>query len=305
MNKIVKGVRNQLLKRIYNISFLRSLSEVDYHKALEQHLENLPILSSPNENLLETIRREGVAITSLAALSISSSEQLLQTAKNLIPKIPGSISGNKEEFVVHASFNQIMEYPEIFLWGLEEKLLNLAENYIGLPVAYHGAYFRRDIANGVQRKSRLWHIDKEDRKVFKIIVYLNDISHEQGPFQYIPQPFTSELINLLKYNYEYISDQNMEKFISPSDWKSCIGNSGTVIMTDTASIFHRGKIPLASDRFAIFFDYTSRQPKYPFYCKSSLPEEYIVSLAHSLSESQKQCVFWRQNPLTYFNIDAN
>ncbi|MGH7999621.1 MAG: 2OG-Fe(II) oxygenase, partial [Brasilonema sp.] len=62
----------------------------------------------------------------------------------------------------------------------------------------------------------------------------------------------------------------------------------------TGSVFHRGKRPIADDRLAIFFDYTSRQPKFPFYCKSSLPMEDLYSLYPMFSELQKQCVFWRQ-----------
>jgi hypothetical protein len=103
-----------------------------------------------------------------------------------MPKI-SRFSGDENEFVVHATNEQMMEYPEIFLWGLEQRLLNIAENYLGLPVAYHGSYFRRDIANQVEKKSRLWHMDSEDRKLFKVIVYLNDINDERGPFQYLPK----------------------------------------------------------------------------------------------------------------------
>ncbi len=295
MYTLVQKASNKIFGNFDQIPFLPNQAKLAYQAALKKHVVNLPVLSTTDESLVEAIKREGVAITSLESLGITSTPRFFQAAKNLMQEIPKSISGQKNEFVVHATSQQIMEYPEIFLWGLEQRLLNIVENYLGLPVAYHGAYFRRDIVNEVQRKTRLWHMDKEDRKVLKIIVYLNNVGDDGGPFQYIPQSFTSTAASFLRYNYEYIQEKTMQRVIPPSNWKSCTGLSGTVVFAATGSIFHRGKLPLASDRFAVFFDYTSRQPQHPFYCKSSLPQQDLLLMAKKLSEPQKNCVFWQQH----------
>lgn len=293
MSVLVKKLRNRILRNVYKVSFLLNQAERDYQAALEQHFARLPVISTADWNLVEAIKREGVVVTSLEALCIPSTEQMFAAAKNLMPKLPKGSSGDNNEYVVHASSEQMMEYPEIFLWGLEQRLLNIAENYIGLPVAYHGAYFRRDIANQVERKSRLWHIDVEDRKILKAIVYLNDINEDYGPFQYISKPLTSKIANSLGYKQGYIQEKRMQNFLSPSHWKSCTGSAGTVVFADTGNVFHRGKIPIDGDRIAIFYDYTSRQPRYPFYCKSSLPGEDLLLMADKLSEQQKPYVLWR------------
>lgn len=293
MKTIATQVRNKILKNLYEVSFIRDPAEFAYEAALEKHKSHLPVLSSTDWAIVETLETEGVAVTSLEQLSIPSTPQLLEAAKNLMPKIPKVISGDENEFVVHATSEQMMQYPEIFLWGLEQRLLNIAENYLGLPVAYHGSYFRRDIANQVEKKSRLWHMDSEDRKLFKVIIYLNDINDERGPFQYLPKYVTAKVADSLKYKYGYISDKTMQQVISQSNYKSCTGPSGTIVIAGTASVFHRGKKPVDSDRFSVFFDYTSRQPKFPFYCKSSLPMEDLHLLSTKFSEEQKQCVFWR------------
>lgn len=295
MYTLIQKAGYKILRNVEQIPFVQAQAEQSYQAALKEHVANLPILSTSDKSLLETIKREGVAITSLESLGITSTPRFFQAAKNLMQEIPKSIYAQKNEFVVHATSQQIMEYPEIFLWGLEQRLLNIVENYVGLPVAYHGAYFRRDIANKIERKSRLWHMDKEDRKVLKIIVYLNNIGDDGGPFQYIPQSLTSTAASFLRYNYEYIQEKTMERVIPPSHWKSCTGLSGTVVFATTSSIFHRGKIPLTSDRFAVFFDYTSRQPRHRFYCKSSLPQQDLLLMAKKLSEPQKNCLFWQQH----------
>ena len=292
MTTLVKRVINKVWRSGYQISFLQNLAEIAYQAALKEHVANLPVLSTSDLSLVKAIEGEGIVVTTLAALSIPSTTQMLQAAKSLMPKIPKSISGDKNEYVIHANSEQMMEYPEIFFWGLEQRLLNIVENYLGLPVAYHGAYFRRDITNKVQQKSRLWHIDTEDRKLFKIIVYLNDVNDDVGPFQYIPQSLTSTVVRDLRYKRGYIPEKTMQQVISSSNWKSCTGFSGTVIFADTASVFHRGKIPTALDRFTIFFDYSSR--RLPFHEKSYLPEEDLLKITTNLSKHQRSCVFWRQ-----------
>jgi hypothetical protein len=294
MKTLATQVRNKLLKNIYEISLIKTPAECAYQAALAKHMSHLPILSSTDRAIVETLNTEGVFITSLEELSIPSTPETLSAAKNLMPKIPRVVYGDENEFVIHATSEQIMEYPEIFLWGLEERLLNIAENYFGLPVAYHGAYFRRDLVKKVERKSRLWHMDTEDRKLFKVIIYLNDINDDGGPFQYIPKQITDSVVHSLGYKSGYIKDKSIQRFVSASKYKSCIGGSGTVVMAGTASVFHRGKLPVADDRLTIFFDYTSRQPRFPFYCKSSLPIEDLHSLSPMLSEQQKQSVFWRE-----------
>ncbi|QDL10007.1 2OG-Fe(II) oxygenase [Brasilonema octagenarum UFV-E1] len=294
MKTLATQVRNKLLMNVYEFSLIKTPAEFAYQAALAKHMSHLPILSSTDQAIVETLNNEGLFITSLEELSIPFTSEILEAAKNLMPKIPRVLCDDEKEFVIHATTQQIMEYPEIFLWGLQQRLLNIAENYFGLPVAYHGAYFRRDLVNEVQKKSRLWHMDREDRKLFKVIIYLNDINDDGGPFQYIPKDITSKVADSLGYKSGYIRDESIQRFVSPSNYKSCTGPSGTVVIAGTSNIFHRGKVPVTDDRFTIFFDYTSRQPKFPFYCKSSLPMEDLDSLSPMFSEHQKRCVFWRE-----------
>ncbi|MDB9376231.1 2OG-Fe(II) oxygenase [Nodularia sphaerocarpa] len=292
MYTFLQKMRNKILKKIDDIPFIRYQEDLAYQAAVKNHIVNLPILAKADLDIVDRIKNEGVVITSLAELGISSTPDILAAAKNLIPQIPPNISGQKNVFVVHATSQQIMEYPEIFLWGLEQRLLNIVENYLGLPVAYNGVYFRRDIANQIEQGSRLWHIDREDRKILKIIIYLNDINEYTGPLQYIPQDLTLEIVKSLKYTSGYIQEQTMREFVSPENYKSCTGSVGTVIFAATGSIFHRGKLPITSDRFAIFFDYSSRRQKKRYYMANSLPSQDLFILSQNLPEHKKHCIYY-------------
>lgn len=292
--RIVYKIRNEVSLTTRQLPFLCTQAELNYRAARKKHLEHLPFISDYEQDLINQLKTEGVAMTSLEALSIPSTEIMLQAAKTLMTKIPRSISDDKNEFVVHATPQQVLEHKEIFLWGLQQRLINIVENYIGLPVAYHGAYFRRDIVNNVQQRSRMWHIDPEDRKVLKVVIYLNDVDENNGPFEYIPLNFTSTLVNSLRYNHGYIQDKTMEKIISPSNFKTCTGTAGTVFLAATGGIFHRGKIPTSSDRYTIFYDYTSRKPiVHHHYRASFLGNEDLQQLSKYFSSQQKECVFWK------------
>lgn len=201
---------------------------------------------------------------------------------------------SKNQYCICSSNYNAIKHREIFLWGLKSRLLDIVENYLGLPAAYHGIYLRRDLAINIVRKSRLWHTDKEDRRMLKIIVHLNDVDNSNGAFQYIAKDFSDRIYRQLNYNHEYVKEERMKRVIPPSEWISCNGKAGTVILVDSASVFHRGQIPQTTDRLSLFFDYTSDRPLRPYYCKSSLPIEVLLALSPKLTSRQKSCVFWNR-----------
>ncbi|MDJ0692110.1 MAG: hypothetical protein QNJ41_26915 [Xenococcaceae cyanobacterium MO_188.B32] len=294
---LLKRLRTRIIKESLRFRYFQSISQVAYQKAVRKYAANLPPLSAADMAIVDALDREGVFVTSLEQLEISSTPLLLNACQHILPKIKTISPKHNQQYVIHATSSQLMEYPEIFNWGLEEKLLDIIENYLSLPTICHGVYLRRDLTNQVQKKSRLWHLDREDRRMFKIIIYLNDVNEEGGPFQYIPKSLTSITSRALKYDYSYIDDKTMEQVVPSSEWKSCLGSAGTVVIADTASIFHRGKKSLVSDRLAIFFDYTSRRPKHPHYCKSFFSVDELNILTHNLSQRQNDCVWGNQRLL--------
>jgi hypothetical protein len=189
------------------------------------------------------------------------------------------------------------------LWGLEERLLNIVENYIGLPIAYHGVLFRQDIATDQPGTTQQWHRDGEDRRIVKVIIYLSDVGLNNGPFEYIPklltpsyQSFGRIYRKILKSGFSGISDEEMRQIVPASSWKACLGSVGTVIFVDTRSVFHRGKPPRA-ERSALYYMYTSRNPKRPDMCKANFDfdRDRLTVLVKTLPPSQRECIFWEQS----------
>ena len=275
------------------IPLAQILDEKSYRAGLDKYSLQIPKLSQADLEIVQTLEQEGIVITSLEDLNIPESQELVEAAQSLMPKIL-STTAPKNGYYIHASSAQIMENQAIFLWGLNERLLKMAENYIRLPVSYQGSFFSRNLANGQEIGSRFWHKDLEDHRSFKLIVYLHDVFEDGGPFQYVPRNLTAKISHILKQKYGYgkhkrFTGQIMQQIVPVSEWKSCLGPAGTVIITDTSNVFHRGAIPEAADRVAIFFEYLSRRPKRPHYCKKLLSRQELNKVIKGLTSYQIEC----------------
>ena len=266
-------IRREIVKRTPGLQILSNLA---YETALKKHVDYLPALSKADLILVECLKQEGVSITSLEMLSIPFSPLLVDGIKSLLPELQTTLYSNTN-YAISLSLAQCMKSTITILWGLQERLLHIAENYIGLPVTYCGPDLRREIANGKAMGARQWHLDVEDHRMLKIIIYLNDVNLHGGPFEYIPKHSTSLLSQTLNYSSGFVSDEVMKTVVPISDWKPCLGNFGTVIFVDTCNVFHRIKAPVVSDRYSITFAYRSKQSIKKYY-SFGYSKEHLLAL---------------------------
>lgn len=288
----INRIPNKLKRIFIQLPILKIVSELIYTKKLKKYANCLPKILPRYLTILDSLRHEGVVITSLKALKIPSTSLLLASTEKLLPELTAYSS--KKNYVISLPLSKLMKFPEVFLWGLEEQLLNIIENYIGLPVLYHGVHFRREIANRKTIGVRQWHTDVEDFRIIKIIVYLNDVDLNGGPFEYISKHSSSLLLQTLQYSSGFVSDELIKTIVPISDWKPCTGNFGTVIFSDTRNIFHRAKPPVVADRFSITFSYTSRQP-ITIFSKVTLSRDELLKISSRLSRRQRKCILGYSN----------
>ncbi|MEA5580443.1 phytanoyl-CoA dioxygenase [Nodularia harveyana UHCC-0300] len=250
-------------------------SELSFRLNRWQHTKNLPALAESDRIIFESIKRDGIHITNLTELGLNSTSELLSYAYSLLPTMGtanySNSSKNPPEIYI------VTDIPSFYNWGKEQRLFNIIENYIGLPVAYHGVHLRKDFANTEQFQTLLWHKDIEDRRVLKIIVYLNDVEEKHGPFEYVPisliSPSKAYRIKSKIKNLGGIDDQTLNKIVPKSAWKSCPGPAGTVIFADTRRILHHGTLR-TEERSTLFFVYTANPPKRPELCAHYWNNDY-------------------------------
>jgi hypothetical protein len=262
-------------------------SELAYRVALSNHAQNLPALDGADSAILDTLKQSGVCVTSLAALGLESTPQLLNESYNQLAAMPAPKTTGRKLPQIYT----VTDLSAFSHWGNEQRLLNIVENYIGLPVAFQGVHLRKDFPNKNQFGTLLWHKDSEDRRIIKAIVYLSDVAPKHGPFEYVPKYLTN-LYNINYYRiyhklwqsgYLGISDDTLDRIIPKSAWKSCPGTAGTVILVDTKSVLHHGTLR-SEERSALFFVYTGNPPRRPEDCMQYWDDTFPKPVSASIAE---------------------
>ena len=282
-----------------------------YQKAIAAHqasslgLESLLALEQAEREIVNALEVNGICITSLDALNLPETEFFFQSAIQLSNKLKDKslLPAFSKHHEVHATLDGLMEHPDIFYWGLNQRFLKIVEQYLGLAVGYDGASCVLSVANGRELGARAWHRDREDRRMLKICVYLNDVEAEGGPFECLSPQLNAMLSQSAQHQHRSIPDTEMQHLAqslaqsnSAEPNVTCIGPEGTVIFVDTARFFHRGKPPTQQNRTAVFFHYFSRRPSHPFFChRTPFSTGNITSLLPKLSDEQRACVVWYQH----------
>jgi hypothetical protein len=251
-------------------------AELNYRQQLVQHASQLPPLSPTDQEALACCQRDGVYVTSLDALGFTSSAAMLEATSHYLGQMEQlrpkqKLDPSSDLTTLHPQIYTMTDLPAFTNWGQEPRLLNLVENYIGLPITLQGVHLRRDFANPAPITTELWHQDLEDRRMLKAIIYLTDVEEADGPFEYIPKSAISSPTawrihrQIERAHAMGIPDQVMEALVPRSAWRHCTGKAGTVVLMDPKNIFHHGKSRL-KERAALFYIYTAAQPLHPEHC---------------------------------------
>ena len=290
--KRVKNIPLKLRREIYKIPVLHSLKEQSYQKALDQHSQFLPQLDDQGRLIVDRLRHEGTCMIPIEQLQLPTTEAMMTTALCLADQLRTSTEGldKVENCEVAAAKEDLREFPEMLLWALEPRLLDIIENYIGLPILYQGFGVRRSIADGQYSGVRRWHMDWEDRRIIKVIIYLNDVAPGGGPYEYIPRQTTAKAIAPLNYyNLGYLSDAEMLQAVPQEHWQACLEKKGSVLISDTSSVFHRAQPPTDKERFSITFCYTSDNPQVIWRPRKISRQQWEI-INNGLSQRQRDCL---------------
>lgn len=261
--------------RLINLKLKAALA---YRATRSKHARNLPILEAIDCSIVNAIEKEGVYCTTIEALDVNSTSNLLKAAYGQLSSM--ETEGENQNRQRPPQIYTLTDLPEFAAWGKEQRLLNIIENYIGLPVTFQGVHLRKHFPNENQFGPLLWHKDLEDRRIVKIIIYLNDVEEKHGPFEYVPRPLTS-LSRLSSYRISYkilkaysgITDETLGKIIPKSAWKRCPGKAGTVIFADTKNTLSHDTVS-TEERSALVFVYTANPPSRPEHCSQYWDDTY-------------------------------
>jgi hypothetical protein len=275
---------SKLKREALRLPGLRQLHGYAHHEALEEHSTKLPPLDPRDLPIFEGIRRTGVYVAPLDTVGFAETAALVTALEVLVRELRAMPTDGDN--APRLPIARVAEFPDVFLWGLSERLLRLIENYIGLPVRYHGADLRREIADGRPTDVRQWHIDTEDHRMFKVIVYLNDVEPGGGPFEYIPREQTLMAAGALGYGSGFVADDVMEGVMPRSRWTPVLGKAFTAAFVDTCRVFHRAQPPSKAERYSVTYSWTSTTP-IKTYPTIHLPDAAYAQVTSRINDRQR------------------
>jgi hypothetical protein len=254
VERIANRAKRELMARVPPVGWA---VEMRYERRLRHHAPQLAPLSAAHKELVSQLRREGAIVTTLDELGLSGTDALKESLATLATRLAahtGSDRLGRDDLVETGAWQ----------WGLRTDVLALVENYLGLPAQYCEPEVRRERANGRLDTVRQWHVDPEDHRMFKVIIWLDDVSPDGGAFEWLPRRYTEETARKLNYVTGFVSDSEMERVLPKRLWSSAPGPRWTAVLGDTRSIFHRAGVPKDRDRYSITYSWTSRWPIKPF-----------------------------------------
>jgi len=295
----LRDLPSQTALAVLNEKRLRLWLGKRHRAAVSRHARRLPDLDAIGNDIVAQLNRKGVCVTTLDALKIHGAAEVVETAwalsSDFAPEARALAAGGRQFIIVPPA--EIVRNPNIYRIGLHERLLDIVESYIGLPVAYDGVAINYTVADGQEVATRKWHRDREDRRMLKVAIYLHDVDEEGGPFQCIARQDTIRN-DIDGYRYEFGEDPLLKARLGPDyidDMVSCTGLKGTVVFCDTARFFHRGKPATARDRAALFYSYFASPPRHPFLCeRSGIDRGEALGMIEGLDERQRRAALWRR-----------
>jgi hypothetical protein len=170
-------------------------------------------------------------------------------------------------------------FPELLQWGTAPLVVNTVHRYLRMRPALTDVVARLDQGSSQQVGTRIWHLDTEDVRVVRMIVYLTDVSLTDGPFEFLSREDTSGLSPALRQRAfrakgDPLLNDELGCIVPPERWCQALGPAGTVFIADNARLLHHGRVH-NSRRLAIFYTYTSRFPRYPRLSPANGPDPVV------------------------------
>jgi hypothetical protein len=208
----------------------------------------------------DQIRRDGVAPLDLAAFDTLLPGQTTESLKGLVEAIGGGWRWGADDSILEADAVFRLR-PEIYLAGMEAALLDLAETYIGQSCYYLACTLKCERPDARVFGTRHWHLDVEDERMLRVLVYLNDVDADGGPFEYLAPQATERFCTEAGYSRGYANEAFVRTSLSEADRKRSLGRAGSAVIFDGTRVLHRASLPTGRARYSLTFTYTSRRPK--------------------------------------------
>lgn len=168
--------------------------------------------------------------------------------------------------------NLLAEYPSILDFPTSSEVLSTVSKHLGfvpvlsaaLPngIRFNESWAKHDDAPpNFFRGSQLFHIDYHDSPMAYVIVLLNDITMENGPFCFLPDSASKKVTTATGYRTRgkphRLRDEEVYSAVPESELLRMCYPAGTVLFLDPSKCFHFGSRNAVNPRYALMYAFVS------------------------------------------------
>jgi len=136
--------------------------------------------------------------------------------------------------------NDFNKYPEILKFAMNENILKIVSNYLGMVPQIAQIQLWLTPSNDTMISSQVFHIDSDDVKIVKLFVNCSDVDGDSGPFTFYSKSDTKKfkMFHSIDYHDRY-TDEFVERAL-PFELAKKLLDKGSAILVDTANCLHYG-----------------------------------------------------------------
>lgn len=224
-----------------------------------QWAAQLPSLSGPGADIVRGLEQDAIVVGQLDDDFATPGNAGLKVALEALVG-PLSQQDRSGGSTLRPGQADLVSDLALWHWGLQEELLDVVEHYLGVAPRYFGPEVRREVADSQATGVRQWHRDSEDRRMVKVLVWLNDVDELGGPFAYIPVDRSTEAVRELRYVSGFVSDEKLYSIVPEGEVRTVTGPKWTAFMADNTRLVHKASPPVARDRYSVTFTWSTRHP---------------------------------------------
>ena len=260
--------------------------------------------SALTDEVVAALRSEGVYVTTVQRLlgpAAAACTQAMADAAALVADLDrdAQVRWQRAAASTDLAHDELLaRLPALFMLGLDATMLAIAGQYLRVPVAYHGAVLRHSRVDGRRVGPRRWHHDAEDFHVLRTVLYLNDVDADGGPFEYVPRGLRARARRAVGVD-GMCDDEQMAASVPRELWKRCTGPAGTLVIADSAQVFHHESLQRGAPRTVLMVGHASRRPRDPALAQAHFPaHRHAEALARLVPRELHPVLFdWRRPEL--------
>lgn len=190
--------------------------------------------------------------------------ELVVTSNKIISE--GAHRKSSKGFMVnHLENNHLEQHPIFLEIATNPNIIKSAGDYLGcVPILSSIKVLVSDPDDGTKgdlTSSRLFHLDQADNPLFKVIININEVDEDTGPFTFITKSASRKVQAILKSGWTrrpyLVQDSEIFDITSTENVVSLIGEVGDAYFVDSSSCFHYGSRDQKKQRRLLMMSYLS------------------------------------------------